>query len=40
MTRSLQIRVGVKDHPDRYSQIFTPHPVIIPGGRFRELYYW
>ncbi|KAM7398979.1 hypothetical protein PAMP_018276 [Pampus punctatissimus] len=35
-----KICVGVKDHPELYSQIYTPHPVIVPGGRFRELYYW
>uniref|UniRef100_A0A667XGQ2 Trehalase n=1 Tax=Myripristis murdjan TaxID=586833 RepID=A0A667XGQ2_9TELE len=28
------------DHPQLYSQIYTPYPVIVPGGRFRELYYW
>uniref|UniRef100_A0A673X7J0 Trehalase n=1 Tax=Salmo trutta TaxID=8032 RepID=A0A673X7J0_SALTR len=27
-------------HPEQYSQIFTPHPFVVPGGRFRELYYW
>lgn len=26
--------------PERHSLIYTPYPVIIPGGRFRELYYW
>lgn len=36
----LQIRADVRHHPELYSQIFTPHPVVIPGGRFRELYYW
>ncbi|XP_062275437.1 trehalase [Scomber scombrus] len=35
-----KIRVGVKDHPELYSLIYTPHPVIVPGGRFREFYYW
>ncbi|XP_071397092.1 trehalase [Centroberyx affinis] len=35
-----KIRDDVKDHPQLYSQIYTPHPVIVPGGRFRELYYW
>jgi len=20
--------------------IYVPHPFIIPGGRFREFYYW
>ncbi|TKS80705.1 Trehalase [Collichthys lucidus] len=35
-----KIRSDVKDHPELYSQIYTPHPVIVPGGRFRELYYW
>uniref|UniRef100_A0A8C2F2H5 Trehalase n=1 Tax=Cyprinus carpio TaxID=7962 RepID=A0A8C2F2H5_CYPCA len=32
--------VVVLDHPELYSQIYTPHPVVVPGGRFRELYYW
>ncbi|KAK2846674.1 hypothetical protein Q5P01_009673 [Channa striata] len=35
-----KIRADVKDHPELYSQIYTPHPVVVPGGRFRELYYW
>ncbi|CAN9510944.1 unnamed protein product [Ophioblennius macclurei] len=30
----------VKDHPELFSQIYAPHPVVVPGGRFRELYYW
>ncbi|TNN01137.1 hypothetical protein fugu_010519 [Takifugu bimaculatus] len=37
---SRKIRADVKDRPEFYSQIYTPHPVVIPGGRFRELYYW
>ncbi|XP_037631179.1 LOW QUALITY PROTEIN: trehalase [Sebastes umbrosus] len=35
-----KIGAGVKDHPELYSQIYTPHPIVVPGGRFRELYYW
>ncbi|XP_018521004.1 trehalase [Lates calcarifer] len=35
-----KIRASVKDHPELYSQIYTPHPFVVPGGRFRELYYW
>ncbi|XP_041797035.1 trehalase [Chelmon rostratus] len=35
-----KIHAGVKDHPELYSQIYAPHPVVVPGGRFRELYYW
>ncbi|KAF7655772.1 hypothetical protein LDENG_00051110 [Lucifuga dentata] len=35
-----KIRADVEEHPELYSQIPTPHPVIVPGGRFRELYYW
>ncbi|KPP68961.1 Trehalase-like [Scleropages formosus] len=35
-----KIRAGVKEHPELYSLISTPHPVVVPGGRFRELYYW
>ncbi|XP_024861753.1 trehalase isoform X2 [Kryptolebias marmoratus] len=36
----LQINGSVGDHPELYSQIYAPHPVVVPGGRFRELYYW
>lgn len=30
----------VYEHQDLYSIIWVPHPVIVPGGRFREFYYW
>lgn len=30
----------VEDHIDLYSIIHVEHPVIVPGGRFREFYYW
>lgn len=30
----------VRVNPDQYSIIYVPHPVIVPGGRFREFYYW
>ncbi|XP_026173726.1 trehalase [Mastacembelus armatus] len=35
-----KVRADVQDHSELYSQIYTPHPVVVPGGRFRELYYW
>ncbi|KAJ7990155.1 hypothetical protein DPEC_G00297390 [Dallia pectoralis] len=35
-----KISEDVSTHPQRFSLIATPHPVIVPGGRFRELYYW
>lgn len=35
-----QMKETVKDHEDLYSIIYVPHPVIVPGGRFREFYYW
>lgn len=25
---------------DRYSMHYVSHPVIVPGGRFKEFYYW
>ena len=28
------------DHPPRGSLLQLPHPYVVPGGRFRELYYW
>lgn len=30
----------VRDHPDRHSLIYVPNAVVIPGGRFKEFYYW
>jgi len=35
-----QIKQKVKDAEDRYSLIYLPQPFIIPGGRFREIFYW
>lgn len=39
---NLSRRVAEKVHqnPENYSIIALPHSFIIPGGRFRELYYW
>lgn len=30
----------VYEHPELYSIIPVPNPVIVPGGRFIEFYYW
>ena len=30
----------VKENPDKYSLIYMKKPFIVPGGRFREVYYW
>lgn len=30
----------VARHPNRHTLLPLPHPVIVPGGRFRESYYW
>nr|CAD7196475.1 unnamed protein product [Timema douglasi] len=35
-----KIKDDVKNNPDLYSIIYVPNPVIVPGGRFREFYYW
>lgn len=35
-----KMKDDVKQHQDLYSIIYVPHPVIVPGGRFREFYYW
>jgi alpha,alpha-trehalase len=29
-----------EDHPVRGSLLQLPHPYVVPGGRFTELYYW
>ncbi|XP_076176927.1 trehalase isoform X2 [Ptiloglossa arizonensis] len=35
-----KMKDDVRINEDRYSIIYVPHPVIVPGGRFREFYYW
>nr|XP_033774450.1 trehalase [Geotrypetes seraphini] len=35
-----KIKEDVKNHPELHSQIYVPYPVVVPGGRFREFYYW
>ncbi|KAM8927245.1 trehalase [Pelodytes ibericus] len=35
-----KIKDEVKDSPEKHSQIYVPNAVIVPGGRFREFYYW
>ena len=35
-----QIKSDVASHPEKYSLIPLDHPFIVPGGRFREMYYW
>ncbi|XP_048482626.1 trehalase isoform X2 [Plutella xylostella] len=39
-TLGRRIRPEVLAHPDRYSLIPVTHPFIVPGGRFKEIYYW
>jgi len=35
-----KIKADVGENPDLYSMIPVKHPVIVPGGRFREFFYW
>ncbi|XP_052060748.1 trehalase-like isoform X1 [Mytilus californianus] len=35
-----KVKDDVKINPDRYSMIYLPKPFIVPGGRFRETFYW
>ncbi|PAV62617.1 hypothetical protein WR25_10414 [Diploscapter pachys] len=35
-----KVKDDVRTNQDRYSLLYVPHPFIIPGGRFREFYYW
>ena len=30
----------VKENPEKHSLLYTPNPIVVPGGRFRESYYW
>lgn len=35
-----KMKEDVRINHEHYSIIYVPHPVIVPGGRFREFYYW
>ncbi|XP_014241434.1 trehalase [Cimex lectularius] len=35
-----KITENVRENSQLYSIIYLPYPFIIPGGRFREVYYW
>ncbi|RCN46893.1 alpha,alpha-trehalase [Ancylostoma caninum] len=35
-----EVKPVVKNYPERFSLIYVPHPFVVPGGRFREFYYW
>nr|AGC92667.2 trehalase-like protein [Heliconius erato] len=35
-----KVQKNVKLQPDRYSFLYVPNGFIVPGGRFKELYYW
>ncbi|KJH52159.1 alpha,alpha-trehalase [Dictyocaulus viviparus] len=37
---SIEIDPAIENKSSRYSLIYLPHIFIIPGGRFREFYYW
>ncbi|XP_060862084.1 trehalase-like [Metopolophium dirhodum] len=39
-TLARKVKDDVRIHPDQYSLIWVPNGFFIPGGRFRELYYW
>lgn len=39
-TLSRRVSEKVKSNPENYSLLDLPNPFIVPGGRFRELYYW
>uniref|UniRef100_A0A0N5BWM3 Trehalase n=1 Tax=Strongyloides papillosus TaxID=174720 RepID=A0A0N5BWM3_STREA len=34
------VKADVKENDEKYSLIYIPNNFIIPGGRFREFYYW
>jgi len=37
---SRKIKDEVRKFPELYTLIYLPHPIMVPGGRFREMYYW
>ena len=30
----------LRENPDFYSKLYLPNGFVMPGGRFREIYYW
>jgi alpha,alpha-trehalase len=35
-----QVNASVLEHPERHTFLPRQYPMIVPGGRFRESYYW
>ncbi|ETN76215.1 alpha,alpha-trehalase, partial [Necator americanus] len=35
-----EVKPVVQNFPERFSIIYVPHRFVVPGGRFREFYYW
>ena len=35
-----KINLDVRDNNQRYSMIYLSENLVVPGGRFREIYYW
>ncbi|XP_052759357.1 uncharacterized protein LOC113519591 [Galleria mellonella] len=35
-----KVNPDIMEHPGRSSLIYVPNGFIVPGGRFKELYYW
>ena len=35
-----KIKDEVESEQENYTLIYLPNPVVVPGGRFREIYYW
>uniref|UniRef100_F1KU03 Trehalase n=1 Tax=Ascaris suum TaxID=6253 RepID=F1KU03_ASCSU len=35
-----KMKPEVKRHPEKRSLIYVPNHFVVPGGRFREFYYW
>lgn len=35
-----KIKSDVQANQEKYSLVFLDNPFVVPGGRFREMYYW
>eukprot|EP00056_Hartaetosiga_gracilis_P004963 m.79945 g.79945 ORF g.79945 m.79945 type:complete len:684 (+) comp11998_c0_seq2:19-2070(+) len=35
-----RVKTNVSETQEQNSLIYLPHPYVVPGGRFREVYYW
>ena len=36
----MQLSPRVKENPELFTMLYVPNSFVVPGARFREVYYW